>query len=450
MFQSESSADKQYHAFAFRLDEIDFCPCVAFVMARNKEAKRLGLKDKGISAAGLASDCKHLKEIRRVTCQWTQESEADYRWDETCPKCGGAVVEEGRAMIPEGAGTDHVDDLKAMLSELRGTPAPGEVVAEVETAEVDAVIEAAEDAVSTADEEPPVNRQHGTIPTDPAEWIEDLIASRNGAIPTGDDWKSLRELWGPIYGKRNIDRAYKAAGTADAALARMVAAPAPTAEDEPDPKARLELIRAAIHAENISYGEIAELQGLVEHIDPSDAELLEWAGVSEEDYRAGLGGTAAPEEVIAELEDEYHGGPPELTVVQSGEEPEAEAERIHPSIPASVPTPPATARLILDGEGIDIVVTRSAGADGAVLVMISTAFEPDASDGGPGLRVLLNDEPIFAGKDYEPSDDDERDHAETLPGEPGYDTSYGDKIDQADTEATGPEAAAQRLAARIK
>lgn len=44
---------------------------------------------------------------------------------------------------------------------------------------------------------------------------------------------------------------------------------------------RLEYLRGEIHAERISYGEIAELQSLAEHIDPSDVELLEWAGVPE-------------------------------------------------------------------------------------------------------------------------------------------------------------------------
>ena len=46
-------------------------------------------------------------------------------------------------------------------------------------------------------------------------------------------------------------------------------------------KQRLEYLRGQIVAENISYGEIAELQSLVDHIDPSDTQLLEWAGVAE-------------------------------------------------------------------------------------------------------------------------------------------------------------------------
>ena len=46
-------------------------------------------------------------------------------------------------------------------------------------------------------------------------------------------------------------------------------------------KERLEYLRGEIKAERISYSEIAELQSLVKHIDPSDTELLQWAGVKE-------------------------------------------------------------------------------------------------------------------------------------------------------------------------
>lgn len=51
---------------------------------------------------------------------------------------------------------------------------------------------------------------------------------------------------------------------------------------------RLESLRAAIRAENISYGELSELESLTEHIDPYDVELLEWAGVDEQTYRDNL------------------------------------------------------------------------------------------------------------------------------------------------------------------
>lgn len=54
----------------------------------------------------------------------------------------------------------------------------------------------------------------------------------------------------------------------------------PVTTDE-ETKARLEELRAVIRAESISWGELAELQGLAPHVDPDDVELLEWAGVPE-------------------------------------------------------------------------------------------------------------------------------------------------------------------------
>jgi hypothetical protein len=48
-----------------------------------------------------------------------------------------------------------------------------------------------------------------------------------------------------------------------------------------DAKTRLEELRATLRAEDISYGELSELQGLVDYIEPGDVELLEWAGVPE-------------------------------------------------------------------------------------------------------------------------------------------------------------------------
>ena len=55
----------------------------------------------------------------------------------------------------------------------------------------------------------------------------------------------------------------------------LAAAPSPAVAE------RLEYLRGEIQAERVSYGELAELQGLVEYIAPDDVELLEWAGVPE-------------------------------------------------------------------------------------------------------------------------------------------------------------------------
>jgi hypothetical protein len=55
----------------------------------------------------------------------------------------------------------------------------------------------------------------------------------------------------------------------------------------------------------------------------------------------------------------------------------------------------------MSGEFVKVTVTRSAGDDRAVTVFIDTGFEPDGSDGGPGLRVLINDNEAYVGKAYD-------------------------------------------------
>ena len=46
-------------------------------------------------------------------------------------------------------------------------------------------------------------------------------------------------------------------------------------------RARLEALRTELREERISYGELAELASLAEHIEEGDVELLEAAGVPE-------------------------------------------------------------------------------------------------------------------------------------------------------------------------
>lgn len=52
-------------------------------------------------------------------------------------------------------------------------------------------------------------------------------------------------------------------------------------QDHAKIKQRLEYLRKQIQLERISYGEIAELQDMIEYIEPDDVELLQWAGVKE-------------------------------------------------------------------------------------------------------------------------------------------------------------------------
>lgn len=54
-----------------------------------------------------------------------------------------------------------------------------------------------------------------------------------------------------------------------------------------------------------------------------------------------------------------------------------------------------------DAPSLTVTVTRSAGDDRAVLMLVDTNFEPDGSDKGPGLRILVNDDEAFVGKAYD-------------------------------------------------
>jgi hypothetical protein len=47
---------------------------------------------------------------------------------------------------------------------------------------------------------------------------------------------------------------------------------------------RLEELRAVLRAEDISYGELYELQTLAEYIGDGDVELAEWAGIPESEF----------------------------------------------------------------------------------------------------------------------------------------------------------------------
>jgi hypothetical protein len=50
---------------------------------------------------------------------------------------------------------------------------------------------------------------------------------------------------------------------------------------------------------------------------------------------------------------------------------------------------------------VKVWIHPSGGADGAIVVQLDTEFEPDASDGGPGLRILLNDSDVYEGVAWE-------------------------------------------------
>lgn len=74
----------------------------------------------------------------------------------------------------------------------------------------------------------------------------------------------------------------------------------------------------------------------------------------------------------------------------------------------------------LEHLGAHVTITTSAGSDGAVVVFVDTDFEPDASDGGPGLRVILNDGDVFVGKPYQPSEEEDEPESTCWDDEEGH------------------------------
>lgn len=73
------------------------------------------------------------------------------------------------------------------------------------------------------------------------------------------------------------------------AIAELRAALAPFTVVTPDDiKARLEYLRGELEAARISWDELHELQSLAKFIDDDDVQLLEAAGVTEEEYQTRL------------------------------------------------------------------------------------------------------------------------------------------------------------------
>ncbi len=55
--------------------------------------------------------------------------------------------------------------------------------------------------------------------------------------------------------------------------------------------------------------------------------------------------------------------------------------------------------------GVEVTITRSAGADNAPVVFVDSDPERIADgERGPRMRILLNDEPVYEGEPYLPAE----------------------------------------------
>lgn len=113
-----SSSDKIYKVTAYRPNEFPFCSCPSYIFQRSKIAKAEGVHQNTIPGT-----CKHLQKVLAGSCDWRQDTEEQYQFNDICPKCAGPLVEEGDYSIPEDP-THAVDDLRALMADLSGEEAP--------------------------------------------------------------------------------------------------------------------------------------------------------------------------------------------------------------------------------------------------------------------------------------------------------------------------------------
>lgn len=120
LFPSKSS-DKVYKVTAFRPDQFPFCSCPSYIFQRSKIAK-----SEGVHQNTIPGTCKHLQSVLASACDWRQETEEQYQFNDICPKCAGPLVEEGSYEIPDDPNI-AVDDLRALLAEMNGEDAPAPI-----------------------------------------------------------------------------------------------------------------------------------------------------------------------------------------------------------------------------------------------------------------------------------------------------------------------------------
>lgn len=103
-------------------------------------------------------------------------------------------------------------------------------------------------------------------------WSGPFASIREGeaySLPKGDGYMVTLEYGDKVRVECPVERTNENYREVDAAFNKALN------------RHRLEYLRGEIEAERISTGELIELQGLVEYIEPGDVQLLEWAGVPE-------------------------------------------------------------------------------------------------------------------------------------------------------------------------
>lgn len=196
-----------------------------------------------------------LQDIRKMTV---------YALANLAAPAGPDSADSPGASFLDGVRTYFLERFDYAIGEHNGTPTADDIRRAIDVIKDEAASEIADSAV------PVYTYQRWQTFTDLAAWEEDVDE-------LGDADQGMTALAGVAL--------YLIAERLVIALAESLdewADDVEANEDDADsPAARLEYLRTELRAERISYEELAELQSLAEHIDPSDTELLEAAGVPE-------------------------------------------------------------------------------------------------------------------------------------------------------------------------
>lgn len=109
---------KPYKVYAFRDGEFPLCTCYPFLTGRVKKAKALG-----VPVAEVEHTCSHIKKLLGNVCDWKQETEDDYQWNQKCPKCGSELVNTDDIDLPDDR-DGQIDDLRALLRDFEAQEHP--------------------------------------------------------------------------------------------------------------------------------------------------------------------------------------------------------------------------------------------------------------------------------------------------------------------------------------
>lgn len=121
-FQVESSSsDTTYRVRAFLPDsEPPTCFCTSYAIKRNRAGGLDAVRE--LHVKGKTVTCKHVDQVLRETCPWTEENKVKQTIPGVCPLCGDSTTDDSNTtVLPENinkAANAAMESLLAMANDL--------------------------------------------------------------------------------------------------------------------------------------------------------------------------------------------------------------------------------------------------------------------------------------------------------------------------------------------